>query len=155
MGIGSKTVKKKINRRSFIGAGLAIPLVGAFSWGKSPQQPHFLMPYEAWGILGTLTMLKCRNFIEDDLVSSASALVIAEVVTESWNDIPWWVDFLCGIHKPSIGFDNARKWLTGDGWDQRLGCFLDFVRQGGFRVEEQENGAVMRLVRVEARIGMV
>ena len=85
----------------------------------------------------------------DGFVSSASALVIAEVVTESWSDMPWWVDFLSNFYVPGDDYDAARKWLTGDGWEMRLEDFLAFARQGGFRVEQQVSmtgGGVLCLV---------
>jgi hypothetical protein len=137
-------MSSKITRRSFIGSSVTIPLVGAFFWCKSPQHTQFLMPCGAWGVLASLTMLKCKNFIVDGFVSSASALVIAEVVTESWNDMPWWVDFLSNFYVQGDDFDAAQKWLTEDGWEQRLLDFLAFVRQGGFRVEQQGSMAELR-----------
>lgn len=132
----------KITRRSFIRLSLAIPFAGVLPWYE--QHNHFLMPFEAWGIFASLSLATRRFSIAGGFLSAASASVLTSVVIKAWNDIPWYLDLFNGIQMPSDGFEHARKWLTGDGWERRLRGFLGFVRQGAFRVERQGHQAVLR-----------
>jgi len=136
-------MSSKITRRSFVRSSVAIPFIGAISWCGSPEHSHSLIPFEAWGIFAGLSIAIRKPFIVDGVVPNASASVLAHMVIEVWDDIPWYLDFCNGIKGPSPAFDIARSWLTGDGWERRMRAFLGFVRQGAFRVERQGNLVVL------------
>jgi hypothetical protein len=148
-------MSNNITRRSFVRSSVAIPFVDVLRWCESPQQSHFLMPFEAWGIFASLSITTRRPFIMDGCVSSASASVLANVVIKAWDDIPWYLNFFNGVRGPCDGFDIARSWLTGNGWERRQRAFLGFVRQGAFRVERQGNLAVLHRGNTKPTLGQI
>jgi len=126
-----------VTRRQFLAAAMAVPLPGLLHRGAGCEV--FTLPFHTWRALASAILTDRHVVIAQD-VSSASAAVMASLISDHPSDLAYYRDLYFGIHEPTPEMMVGRLWLSDP---RRLERLCVFLRRGGCVVEQGDEWTVL------------